>query len=148
MSLENNMTKEAQELKELASKELDGLVDKWKMYRLRKQEGYAIDMYKNGLLEIVRGDNELQALKHALVIARTYVEDEYESVDHPSHYGGANSKHEAIEVIEEWGLGFHLGNVVKYISRAGRKPSQDMIQDLKKAKWYLERFIEKNDKKT
>jgi hypothetical protein len=66
----------------------------------------------------------------------------YESIDHPKHYGGKDAKHEAISVIEEWKLGFHLGNVVKYISRAGKKPAQSVLQDLKKAKWYLERYIE------
>ena len=40
-----------------------------------------------------------------------------ESVNHPSHYGGENNQYEAIKVIEAWNLGFHLGNVVKYISR-------------------------------
>jgi hypothetical protein len=72
-----------------------------------------------------------------------------ESVNHPAHYGGANNPYEAIKVIEAWGLGFCLGNTVKYISRAGRKlvagPVSDAnkakIEDLKKARWYLDREI-------
>jgi hypothetical protein len=44
-----------------------------------------------------------------------------ESVDHPAHYGGEDNPYEAIKVVEAWGLDFHLGNVVKYISRAGKK---------------------------
>ena len=71
----------------------------------------------------------------------------YESVDHPQHYGGKDSKYEAIAVIEAWKLGFHLGNVVKYIARAGKKPTQSILQDLKKAKWYLERYIELIEKR-
>ena len=67
-----------------------------------------------------------------------------ESVNHPSHYGGENNQYEAIKVIEAWNLGFHLGNVVKYISRAGKK--DNIIQELKKAKWYLERKIEQLEK--
>lgn len=63
-----------------------------------------------------------------------------ENVNHPKHYGGKDDPYEAIKVIEAWGLGFHLGNAVKYISRAGKKDS--LVQDLKKAKWYLERVIE------
>ena len=63
-----------------------------------------------------------------------------ENVNHPKHYGGKDDPYEAIKVIEAWGLGFHLGNAVKYISRAGKKES--LVQDLKKAKWYLERVIE------
>ena len=67
-----------------------------------------------------------------------------ESVNHPEHYGGENNQYEAIKVIEAWNLGFHLGNVVKYISRAGKK--DNVIQELKKAKWYLERKIEQLEK--
>lgn len=61
-----------------------------------------------------------------------------EKVNHPSHYNSGQI--EAIEVIEDWSLGFHLGNVIKYISRAGKKGSE--LEDLQKAKWYLDRYIE------
>lgn len=60
------------------------------------------------------------------------------AIDHPAHYGG-DGIYEAIKVIEAWELGFHLGNTVKYISRAGKK--DDAVQDLKKARWYLDRKI-------
>jgi hypothetical protein len=61
------------------------------------------------------------------------------AVDHPAHYGGAGDPYEAIKVIEAWRLGFHLGNAVKYIARAGRKGP--LIEDLEKARWYLDREI-------
>lgn len=61
------------------------------------------------------------------------------TVDHPNHYGGKENPYEAIKVIEAWELGFCLGNTIKYISRAGKKG--DLIEDLEKAKWYLEREI-------
>lgn len=61
-----------------------------------------------------------------------------ESVNHPSHYGG-DVVYETIKVIEAWNLGFNLGNAVKYISRAGKKG--DHLEDLKKAKFYLDREI-------
>lgn len=64
-----------------------------------------------------------------------------EAVNHPEHYGGANNPYEAIKVIEAWQLNFCLGNTVKYISRAGKK--DEVIQDLKKASWYLNREINK-----
>ena len=57
-----------------------------------------------------------------------------EKVDHPDHYGGENNPYEAIKIIEAWGLDFHLGNVVKYISRAGKK-SENVLEDMQKAKW-------------
>lgn len=62
-----------------------------------------------------------------------------EAINHPSHYGGADDPYEAIKVVEAWGLGFHLGNVVKYLSRAGKKG--EALEDLKKARWYLDRQI-------
>ena len=62
-----------------------------------------------------------------------------EAIDHPEHYGGAENPYEAIKVVEAWELDFHLGNVVKYVSRAGKKG--DALEDLKKARWYLDRKI-------
>ena len=62
-----------------------------------------------------------------------------EAVNHPAHYGGKRNPYEAIKVIEAWGLSFHLGNTVKYIARAPHKGAQ--IQDLEKARWYLDRAI-------
>ena len=62
-------------------------------------------------------------------------------VNHPEHYGGKDNLYEAIKVIEAWGLGFNLGNTVKYISRAGKK--LDILEDLEKASWYINREINK-----
>jgi hypothetical protein len=62
-----------------------------------------------------------------------------EAVNHPEHYGGENNVYEAIKVIEALGLCFHLVNTIKYIARACKKDS--VLQELKKAKWYLERKI-------
>ena len=64
-----------------------------------------------------------------------------EQVNHPSHYGGVDNPYEAIKVIDAWNLDFCLGNVVKYISRAGKKGNNSAEQDLKKALWYLEHEI-------
>lgn len=72
---------------------------------------------------------------------------EKEQVNHPSHYGGKNNPYEARKVIKAWGLNFNLGNVAKYISRAGKKDLKgdvlkSTIEDLGKAKQYLEFEIE------
>jgi hypothetical protein len=64
------------------------------------------------------------------------------AVNHPVHYGGVENTYEAIKVIEAWGLGFCLGNTVKYISRAGKKDKAKEVEDLEKAKWYLQRRID------
>jgi hypothetical protein len=60
-------------------------------------------------------------------------------VNHPSHYGGENNVYEVIKVIEAHKLNFNLGNVLKYLLRAGKK--DNIIQDLEKANWYLQREI-------
>jgi hypothetical protein len=64
-----------------------------------------------------------------------------ERVDHPTHYGGEDNPYEAIKVIEAWKLGFNLGNAIKYISRAGKK--EDILEDLEKSNWYINREIKK-----
>ena len=68
-------------------------------------------------------------------------ESKKEMVNHPQHYGGKDNPYEAIKVIEAWNLGFCLGNTVKYIARAGKKDAT--LQELEKAKRYLDREIEK-----
>lgn len=65
-----------------------------------------------------------------------------EAVHHPEHYGGEDNPYEAIKVIEAWKLPFNTGNTVKYISRAGKKGGRHKaIEDLEKARWYLDREI-------
>lgn len=65
-----------------------------------------------------------------------------ENINHPSYYGGESNPYEAIKVIEAWGLDFCLGNTIKYISRAGYKNPETEIEDLEKAAWYLNHYIE------
>ena len=62
-----------------------------------------------------------------------------EMVNHPQHYNFG--KIEVIEVVEDWKLGFNLGNAVKYIGRCEHKGTKE--QDIKKAIWYLERELKK-----
>jgi hypothetical protein len=74
----------------------------------------------------------------------TMDEDDNNQVIHPQHYGGKDNPYEAIKVIEAWGVGFNLGNTLKYISRAGKK--DNIIQDLEKALFYLDREIQNRKK--
>ena len=66
-------------------------------------------------------------------------------VNHPSHYN--TGKIEVIDFIEDQQLGFHLGNAVKYICRAGKKNTdatsidESRVTDLEKAVWYIQRYI-------
>jgi hypothetical protein len=68
-------------------------------------------------------------------------------VDHPQHYK-SEAGIEAIDVIEAFGLGFCLGNTVKYVLRAGKKGDSAMkaINDLEKGAWYLRREIARRKK--
>jgi hypothetical protein len=74
----------------------------------------------------------------------TMDEDDNDQVIHPQHYGGKDNPYEAIKVIEAWQVGFNLGNTLKYISRAGKK--DNIIQDLEKALFYLDREIQNRKK--
>ena len=62
-----------------------------------------------------------------------------DKVNHPSHY--TDGKIEVIDYIEDKEFGYHLGNAVKYISRAGKKDPDKYVEDLEKAKWYIGREI-------
>lgn len=70
-------------------------------------------------------------------------EFEDDEIFHPSHYN--QGKFEVWDVIEDWNLDFFLGNVIKYIARAGHKC--DALEDLKKAQNYLEEYIERMEKR-
>ena len=67
-------------------------------------------------------------------------EEKKELINHPSHYGG-DTTYEAIKVIHAWKLNFNLGNVVKYIARAGQKQGESELKKIKKAVWYLNDYI-------
>jgi hypothetical protein len=66
--------------------------------------------------------------------------DMTENVNHPAHYGGADNPYEVIKVAEAWGFdkNAYLFNVLKYIARPGKGRT---LEDLKKARWYLDRLI-------
>lgn len=68
------------------------------------------------------------------------LEQSYDSVSNPAHYTEGR-EYEPRRVIEDWGLGFNLGNAIKYISRAGRKGNA--IEDLNKAIQYIRFEIER-----
>lgn len=91
--------------------------------------------YGYNLMSLARRHMEKEASVELPVVMLPLSED---VVNHPAHYkvGGI----ETIDFIEAKGLNYHLGNVVKYITRADHKG--DRIENLKKAQWYLTREIE------
>ena len=66
--------------------------------------------------------------------------NQYEEINHPLHYAPlANNGIECIDIAEMFN--FNIGQVIKYVWRAGKKPDQEILKDLKKAEWYLKREI-------
>jgi hypothetical protein len=67
-----------------------------------------------------------------------------EAVNHPDHYGGPDNPYEVIKVLKAWGLEADalLWNTVKYIARAGKKDPAKHVEDLEKARFYLDRRID------
>ena len=86
-----------------------------------------------------------------ILIPSHYVPKDKEMVNHPSHYGGADNPYEAIKVIEAWEADFNIGTTLKYLCRCGKKTigggAEEMrLEDLKKARWYLDREIQNIEK--
>ena len=126
------MTKSAK-IRKLLAKNLDA-AEVAKRLKIPVNYVYTVkwlDKKKKKPSKIVKAVKEM---KQALDV----IEKKADPVNHPPHYksGGV----ETIDFIEAKDLNYRLGNVVKYVSRAGRKAT-DPIEDLKKAAWYLQREI-------
>ena len=63
-----------------------------------------------------------------------------DEINHPSHYTAGSI--EVIDFLEAWDFPFHLANAIKYICRAGRKDKNALVTDLRKAVWYINRYID------
>ena len=68
-------------------------------------------------------------------------QSDHDPVARPHHYTFGSI--EVIDAIEAWELGFHLGNVVKYVARASHKGRY--VEDLRKARWYLDRELQRHE---
>ena len=88
---------------------------------------------------IMTTDGELKQWQKD-ILSSTHGTVANDPVNHPSHY--TDGKIEVIDFIEDKKLGFHLGNAVKYIARAGKKDPAKTVEDLEKAIWYIKRYIE------
>ena len=67
---------------------------------------------------------------------------EQTQINHPDYYQNKKNGLEVVDFIEGWDLNFNLGNVVKYIARAGKKSNENKLIALCKASWYLNHEIE------
>ena len=91
------------------------------------------------VFELTKLSNDTEV--HADLVA------ENEAVKHPAHYGGADDPYEAIKVIEAWDLNFNLGSVLKYVRRAGKKDASKELEDLRKARFYIDHEITRTEQK-
>jgi hypothetical protein len=101
------------------------------------------------MVNLTEGSEELYSSKmhtpfDKIVSKEIPLEDRIINLDRPQYYGGAGNTYEVFNVLESWGLDedFYLGNVIKYIVRAGKKTSTKK-EDLQKALVYLQRRIDK-----
>lgn len=113
----------------------------FKDYKIKLDIDNGVWNWSENVLELVKKSDEN--------IDVEIVEDDEEeplndSVNHPSHYTDGNI--EVMDYIEDKQLNFARGNVIKYVSRAGKKDRNKEIEDLKKASWYLNREIERLNK--
>ena len=64
-----------------------------------------------------------------------------DNVNHPAYY--TYGQIEVSDFIADKNLNFFRGNVVKYVARAGKKNAETEVEDLQKARWYIDREIER-----
>lgn len=95
-----------------------------KYSKVPKKKEVAVEPVEQTIIEKVEPEVKVVELKEDVI-------------NHPSHY--TRGKIEVIDFIEDQQLPYHLGNVIKYIARVGYKG--DKLEDLKKARWYLDRYI-------
>ena len=112
-------------------------VDRQKIDSNKTEDRQKIDSNKTEDRQKIDSKKEAVQVPTAEHMAKMYGNIEHDAVNHPSHY--TRGKIEVIDFIEDQQLPYHLGNVVKYIARAGYKG--DKLEDLKKARWYLDRYI-------
>jgi hypothetical protein len=93
--------------------------------------------------DIVGYHQKTPKIDNAEIIDRNGVARPFDDVSNPPHYTRLSP--EPIDVIAAWGLNFNLGNVVKYIARAGHK--DEVLKELKKAYKYLGHEIERLENK-
>lgn len=104
-------------------------------YYLKQYLEQEIEVNKSDL----KGVDAKETLQETLDEVKEPVEND--NVNHPSHYTDGNI--EVMDFIEDKQLNFAKGNVIKYVSRAGKKDPNKELEDLKKAMWYLNREIER-----
>ena len=124
-------------------------INEWSLYKISNHENNGLRYYFMDLIRKKKNGDNMENNSHDRSNTRNtsnaYKDPVkgYDAVKHPSHYCG--TKYDVIDYIEDRGFGFCLGNVTKYICRSGKKypgDKQKELQDLEKALWYLQRYVE------
>ena len=119
-------------------------VNKSALIRKLYDEGKSIKEIKSkvkcssALIAIVLRNHKKVVKQSKIIQAVKEVKQALDVVNHPPHYKAGGI--ETIDFIEAKDLNYRLGNVIKYVARAGKKDT-DPVQDLEKALWYLQREI-------
>ncbi|MEN8656247.1 DUF3310 domain-containing protein [Streptomyces sp. 21So2-11] len=100
---------------------------------------YGVKIHVNGKAKTLNmAEDEIE------LIEPSKADGEQSAVDHPGHYTWLPNGLEVIDLTEH--LNFCRGNAVKYLARAGRKGHGTELEDLKKARWYIDREIQRTEK--
>lgn len=101
------------------------------------------DELKQQAAKVKRDDRDEEALRKLVEQARRLGESANDNVEKPAHY--TKGKIEVIDFLEDQDFNLHAANVVKYVARYRHKGKP--VEDLKKARWYLDRLIAREEKK-
>ena len=126
------------------------IADGWRYQTVRDKNGIAVGYgWDNGQSSLT--DKELKAMtdNEFLDLIEHDKPANNDAINHPAYY--TDGKIEVSDFIADKNLNFFRGNVVKYVTRAGKKDPSKEVEDLKKAQWYINREIERlevnNDEK-
>lgn len=120
-----------------SKKEVEEEANMTTVYSNKTEDRQKIDRKETVYRQKEDSNKETVQVPTAEHMDKMYGDIKHDAVNHPSHY--TRGKIEVIDFIENQQLPYHLGNVIKYIARAGYKG--DKLEDLKKARWYLDRYI-------
>lgn len=100
--------------------------------------GVIVELRDNGMAVVSFPGRSLNKYLREVHVSKLKLDSS--AIYHPFHYNSGSI--EAIDYIEDHKLGFHLGNSIKYITRAGKKSKETEQEDIEKAIWYLQRYID------
>lgn len=132
--IQKNPNAKAKEVSKATGVSIQGVYQAVHLHKKKAQGNWKLTAVSTSNKSVFEHQKPSTLVPNRIASMALYAEDK---VNHPSHYkiGGI----ETIDFIEAKSLGYNLGNVVKYITRADHKGNK--LEDLKKAQWYLNRAV-------